>query len=179
VISNKSFILSKTVRLDKEEIAQAVENKDWDLLVRSQIPLVVSIAKKYRDFDSAVSVGLMAVDKSVRRFVPGGRAGLTGFCRWKIDRELWKSLRGKVDAPVSDLVDKGYEQHWQIEVSDTTQRLVDCLTGRQKEVVVRSLQGMTHGEIASDLGLSVQYVRQTYSLAVARMRNLCLGKSII
>jgi RNA polymerase sigma factor (sigma-70 family) len=154
----------ETVRLTKEEEIEAFQRGDYDLLVRSQMPLVHKIAyqvcRNECELEDTVSDGYLELCKIVPRFKPELGNRLITFVYRCLKTAMVRKLSRQGRIPIVAAEIEYLEAKVQEEAFDPfeyvghVQNVVDDLNPHQKFVVKGLLAGRTYPEMAQELGVS-------------------------
>jgi RNA polymerase sigma factor (sigma-70 family) len=183
-------------------------------LIESQLPLVVSIARRYVrphvPLDDLCQVGAMALIRCLTKFRPR-KGRLSTFCHqqilWSLDHFVAKN-RSLVSRPANrpaphlsaawdaalDVVSLDEAPVKQIACADESGEVLDAdqnelrwrqleaaafarLTPQQALVLRGRLDGLLLRELAAEIGVSKERVRQIYQAAIARLQAELIGSA--
>lgn len=169
--------------LTKEEEHAAWERGDYDLLIRSQLPFVVTIAVRqckrfgYREVDDCISEGNLALTRCVRhRFDASKGYRLTTFCQWAV----WQAVRKFIFKSYRLSMDNSTEANPVIGTSDTLveeeeleqlRAAMAKLQPNRKNVIRHILDEKSMIEIGEIMGCSRQNVHVHVKKAISDLRR--------
>ncbi|MBI3468417.1 MAG: sigma-70 family RNA polymerase sigma factor [Planctomycetes bacterium] len=173
--------------------AQAVETKNQ--IVRANLRLVVSIAKKYTaEHDTLfdlISDGNMSLFRAVERFDYTLGFKFSTYASWSIKKNYAREytararysdrFRTSLDEPLQGTPDSRSDAHQQERLQERRELQVDkvlgCLDEREREIIKRRFglhdreQAQTLQEVGDDLGVSKERIRQIEARALAKLRG--------
>lgn len=172
--------------LTKEEEFAAWERGDHDLLIRSQLPFVVSIATKearkfsFKGIDDCVAEGNLALVRCVQeKFDASTGYRLSTYCQWTVWQSVRKFIFRSRRLP-TDYTVEANEAEPLVEDADTTamneelaalRAAVNKLQPNRKNVIKQILADKSMIEIGGELGCSRQAVHIQFQRAVCDLRK--------
>lgn len=172
--------------LTKEEEFAAWERGDHDLLIRSQLPFVVSIATtearkfSYRGIDDCIAEGNLALVRCVReKFDASKGFRLSTYCQWTVWQTVRKFIFRSRRLPTDYTVEANEVQPI-VEDEDKTglkeemaalRNAVSKLQPNRKNVIKHIIDGKSMIEIGGMLGCTRQAVHLQFKKAVCDLRR--------
>jgi RNA polymerase sigma factor (sigma-70 family) len=146
-----------------------------ETLVVENIPLVVSIAFKYRpkppnDYDDLIAIGMMGLLKAIRSH-NSDRGSLSTIAYLAIKREIERELgkRSRKEQPSNNITDLDVEQDERPDINDY---LPDFLTEEDKKVLyMRFHLNSTFDEIGKSLGYTKQWASLKINSLIKKIRE--------
>ena len=179
---------------------QAVETKN--LIIRANLRLVVSVAKKYvghqDDLLDRVSEGNMSLMRAAEKFDYSLGFKFSTYATWAIKKNYARSFTNHLKhsdrfrTSQEDLLATAVEERSNPFEQEAAQRrhkaaigkIVGCLSDREQDVIMkrfgmgRSSNSQTLKEIGDELGVSKERVRQIELRAFRKLRAAAIAKNI-
>ena len=173
--------------------AQSIETKNQ--IIRANLRLVVSIAKKYRPgpdrFFEAVSEGNISLMKAVEKFDYTRGFKFSTYATWAVQKNFFREyetqgryadrFRTGSEEPINWAADQrtnGFElEREQSQREQEVEKILGCLSERERQVIAKRyglsgpFEGQTLKEVGTDMGVSKERIRQLEGRALAKLRD--------
>jgi len=180
--------------------AQAVETKNQ--IIRANLRLVVSVAKKYTPgpdkFFEAVSEGNISLMKAVEKFDYTRGFKFSTYATWALQKNYFRAyetqsryadhFRSGHEESLSWAADRrtsGFEEErLQAQREEQVETILGCLSDREREIIAKRyglkgpFEGQTLKEVGADLGVSKERIRQLEGRALAKLRDAAVANKI-
>jgi RNA polymerase sigma factor (sigma-70 family) len=168
--------------LSKEEEYAAWERKDYDLLIRSQLPFVVTIAVAqckrfgFRNLEDAISEGNLALVRCVQEAFDASKGyRLTTYCQWTVWRCIRKFIFASFRLPIENTqpAETPIEQPDTLESQEELEQLrqaMEKLQPKRKQVIRHILDEKSMIEIGQIMGCTRQNVHVLTTRAICELR---------
>src|SRR5262245_31014313 len=180
--------------------AQSVETKNQ--IIRANLRLVVSVAKKYTPgpdkFFEAVSEGNISLMKAVEKFDYTRGFKFSTYATWALQKNYARAYETQMRYAdhfrsgheeslgwAADRRSNGFEQErLQAQREQQVEQILGCLTEREREIIAKRyglsgpFEGQTLKEVGADLGVSKERIRQLEGRALAKLREAVIANKI-
>jgi RNA polymerase primary sigma factor len=196
------LVLPKLQQIEKVEelYTRAVEAKNQ--IIRANLRLVVSVAKKYSygpdRFFEAVSEGNVSLMKAVEKFDYTRGFKFSTYATWALQKNYSREYQTQArradrfrtghDEPLDWAADQrtnGSElERVQAQREAQVEQILSCLTDRERAIIAKRyglsgpFEGQTLKEVGIDLGVSKERIRQLEGRALAKLRDAAAAAKI-